>query len=78
MGRKAVRIELSPDEAPVLFEFLARFGESDRLEIADRAEVDSLRRLERALGSRLVEILEPNYDDLLARARERLREQMGD
>jgi hypothetical protein len=33
-----IRIELSTDEALVLFEFLHRYGDSDTLEVADQAE----------------------------------------
>ena len=47
----AVSLDFSEDEALVLFDFLTRYGESDRLEIADQAEQRVLWNL-RPIGRR--------------------------
>jgi hypothetical protein len=71
--RELVVLDLSADEALVLFEFLSRYGESERLETVDQAEQRALLRLCGKLESRLVEPFAPNYAELLAAARERVR-----
>ena len=69
----AVSLDLSEDEALVLFEFLTRYGESDRLEIADQAEQRALWNLCANLEKTLVEPFDPGYGELLVAARGRLR-----
>jgi len=71
---ESVRIELSPDEALVLSEFLARLGEKELPGLfEDPAEQDVLWTLEAALERTLVEILRPDYAELGTAGRNRLR-----
>lgn len=74
MEPKRVDLALSNDEALVFFEFLRRFLDTDRLIIEDQAEQQTLLRLQGMLESRLVEVLMPNYHELVQQARDRLRD----
>lgn len=69
-----VQIELTSDEALVLFELLSRYSDSESLVIEDQAEQRALWNLLCVLERQLVEPLRPEYVDLLQRARERLRD----
>ena len=69
-----VHLELTGDEALVLFEFLARFDDDDTLAIQDQAEERALWNLHCLLQKQLVEIFHPDYKALLAAARDRLRD----
>jgi hypothetical protein len=73
-----VSLDLTSDEALVLFEFVWRYTESDRLEVTDQAEQIALWKLCRHLEKALVEPFDPAYDELLAAARQRLRDLMDD
>jgi hypothetical protein len=66
--------QLTPDETLVLYEFLARYGESDSLETVDQAEQRALWNLHAILERQMVEILDPDYRNLVAAARQRLRD----
>lgn len=66
-----MHIELTNDEALVLFEFLARFQETDRLEFAHVSEFFALNTVRAALDG-LVEPLMPDYSSLLQDARQRV------
>lgn len=68
-----VQLELTGDEALVLFEFLSRFDEGS-LAIEDQAEERVLWDLHGRLQKRLAEIFNPDYKALLAAARGRLRD----
>jgi len=70
-----LQLELSSDEALVLFEFVSRFSESDRLAIADQAEARALWNLRCLLQKQLVEPFLPDYTLLLQRARDRVRDE---
>jgi hypothetical protein len=72
MGR--VRLDLTSDEALVLFEFLSRFNDSDKLSLEDPAEQRALEHLHCLLEKQLVEPIDPNYQELLRQARDRLRD----
>jgi len=74
MSEEKVMIELSQSEALVLFEFVSRFTDVERLEIADRAEERVLWNVCGRLEKILVEPFRENYDDLLAKARDEVRE----
>lgn len=67
-----MQIELTTDEALVLFEFLARFQETDRLEFAHVSEFLTLSTVRVALEDVLVEPLMSDYRSLLQSARERV------
>ncbi|MFZ5828459.1 MAG: hypothetical protein ACOY3P_00135 [Planctomycetota bacterium] len=69
-----VHLELTGDEALVLFDFLQRFDDEQTLAIRDQAEERALWNLHCLLQKQLVEIFCPNYDVLLAAARDRLRD----
>jgi hypothetical protein len=69
-----VCIELTADEALVLFDWLARFNQSDKSTFEDTAEQRVLFDLESKLESSLALAFEPNYKGLLADARDRLRD----
>jgi hypothetical protein len=72
--RETAGIELTEDEALVLFEWLSRFHETGRPEFEDQAEQRALWNLEAALEKSLEAVLDPRYRELLANARERLRD----
>jgi hypothetical protein len=67
-----VNITLSNDEALVLFEFLARFENTDEFTIKHSAEYLALLKVSAQLEKTLVEILKPNYLELLNSAREKI------
>ena len=69
-----MQIELTSDEALVLFELLSRYSASEALVIDDQAEQRALWNLFGALERQLVEPLRAEYSELLQRARERLRD----
>jgi len=70
-----VRLELTPDESLVLFEFLSRYSDTNALTIEDQAEERALLNLLCVLESHLVKPFCPEYHQLLQLARERLRDQ---
>jgi hypothetical protein len=63
---------LTPDQALVLFEWLAREDGKDALPTEHPAELQVLWDLEAQLERVLVEPFRPDYAELLAAARERL------
>jgi len=67
-----IQIELSSDEALVLFEVLSRFETSGKLEALDPAEECALWNAQSALESVLAEPLKEDYRELLRQAKERL------
>jgi hypothetical protein len=69
-----IRLELTADEALVLFEFLARFDDKETLSIEDQAEERALWNVHCLLQKQLVEIFDPNYKALVKAARDRLRD----
>ena len=71
-----VVIELSRAHALVLFEFLSRFSDDNKLEIRDRAEERVLWDMCCDLEKALVEPLRPDYSDLLQRARDSVRDKI--
>jgi hypothetical protein len=70
----AVTIQLTPDEALVVFDWLSRFNESGDGTFHDQAEQRVLWDIEGALESNLVAPLDPQYERLLAQARGRVRD----
>ena len=75
MSQAPVTLQLSADEALVLFEFLGRFSTQEVLRIEDQAEERALWNLECLLEEQLVEPFSADYATSLAAARERLRDQ---
>jgi hypothetical protein len=73
-----IGLQLSADEALVLFELLSRFEENDTFMIADPTESHALSRLLAQLEKRLVTPFDPRYAAFLAAAQARLRALYGD
>jgi hypothetical protein len=69
-----IQINLSKDEAIVLFEFLSRFSERNVLEIADQSEERVLLNVFCDLEKTLVEPFAANYIETLKKSRERIRD----
>jgi hypothetical protein len=67
-----VTIELSADEALVLFELLARFDETERLQLRSNAEFVALCRVQAQLEKALVLPFDPKYREFLEQARARV------
>jgi len=71
-----INITLSNDEALVLFDLLAR-GTCEQLPFADQAEQRVLWDVEAMLERELVEPMRADYAQLLASARERVRDKLS-
>ncbi|MDQ3747778.1 MAG: hypothetical protein M3367_02010 [Acidobacteriota bacterium] len=69
-----IQICLSKDEAIILFEFLSRFSEKEVLEIADQSEERVLLNVLCDLEKTLVEPFVANYQKILKKSRERIRD----
>jgi len=67
-----MRIELSNDEALVLFELIARFEVQDAPPWSEPGEKQVIGRIEGQLEKALVEPFKPNYNKLVEQARHRL------
>jgi hypothetical protein len=73
-----VTVSLSSDEALVLFELLHRWEDADTIDpVLLPGERTALWSLSNALERVLTQSFAPNYDELLAGARARLREVGG-
>lgn len=72
-----VNLTLSRDEAVVLFEWLHRFNSKEGHRFEDQAEQRVLWNLEASLESTLVEPFKPEYREILATARSRVRDPIG-
>ena len=70
----AVTLQLTGDEALLLFEFLQRFSETEKLVIADQAEERALWNVCCVLEKCLSESFNKDYALLLEQARARLRD----
>ena len=75
---KSIDLKLSQDEAFVLFEWLASGDENGGRAMIGSAEERVLWRIEAQLESRLVEPFDPDYENLVAGARQRLLGEEGD
>lgn len=80
MKKDKVQLALSRDEAIVLYEWIARFNETGSADFQDQAEQRVLWDIEAMLESVLVEPLAPNFEEALAKAREKgvTRHERGD
>jgi hypothetical protein len=79
LDAQKIELQLSRSEALVLFEWLTRESDPDltTLKFEDPIEERVLWRLEGKLEKALlVEILDPDYRELLAKARDRVRENL--
>lgn len=67
-------LDLSADEALVLFEFLSRWDETGTFDLVDQAEQRVLWDVLAGLEGQLTEPFSPDYGALVAAARTRLRD----
>lgn len=74
---KNYTLEISEDEALVLFDFFARFDETDDLKIENPAEYAALARLSAQIDKTTAAMFDPAYETLLADARRRLSDRVG-
>jgi len=68
-----MKLELTQEEALVLFEWLARLDEQDAFPCEDAAEQQVLWNLHGQLERALIEPFQKNYRDLVEQARSRVR-----
>jgi hypothetical protein len=68
----SISIQLTQDEALVLFEYFARFAEKDEWCLRHNAEFCAFSRIAGVLESALVAPFQPDYADQLERSRERV------
>ena len=69
-----VEIKLTKDEALVLFDFVSRFSNDDKLSVQDQAEERALWNLTCILEKQLVEPFSPEWDKIIEAAKNRLRD----
>ena len=74
MANENINLELSREEALVLFEWISRFNKSESSSFEDQAEQRILWDLEAMLESKLFEPFDANYPEMLARARAKVRD----
>lgn len=72
-----MKIELTNDQALVLFEWLARLDEQEALPVVDPAEEQVLWSLHGQLEKALSEPFRSNYRELVEQARERVKASFG-
>lgn len=75
MSKPKITLELSHDEALVLFDWLYRFDQSEHKTFEDQAEQRVLWNIEAMLESVLVEPFDVNYKELVEEARARVRDE---
>jgi hypothetical protein len=75
MQSTRVKLELTSDEALVLYDWLTRFNQRDDANFADQAEERVLYDLEAMLEKVLVAPLQSDYAELLAQARSKVRDE---
>jgi hypothetical protein len=75
MQSPRVKLELTSDEALVLYDWLTRFNQRDNADFADQAEERVLFDLEAMLEKVLVAPLQSDYAELLAQARSKVRDE---
>ncbi|MCD2424456.1 hypothetical protein LQ567_16875 [Niabella pedocola] len=74
-NERILLLQLSSDEAIVLLEWLINFNQKEHNELfEDQAEKRALWNLEALLEKNVPEILNPDYLEILAKAREKLRD----
>ena len=75
MRSKKVKIELTSDEALVLYDWLTRFNQRADTDFADQAEERVLFDLEALLEKTLVAPLQSDYANALVQARSKVRDE---
>lgn len=74
MSEETITINLTREEALVLFELLTRFSEEGKLQIKDSSEERVLWNVQCLLEKTLTEPFQANYAELLMSARELVRD----
>ncbi len=74
--KEEIQINLSKDEAIILFEFLSRFSNEEVLEIVDQSEARVLWNILCDLEKDLVEPFSEKYAEILEKARENIRDEI--
>jgi hypothetical protein len=72
-NKQQYTLELSDKEALVLFEFLSRFGEAEKLSIEDTSERWVLSDILAILEKKMTEPLHPDYREILKKAQEEIK-----
>jgi hypothetical protein len=75
MALEKVNIELSYSEALILFEFLSRFRDNEKLDIKDQSEERVLWDTLAILETKLTDPFIPDYLDLLDLVRKEVRDE---
>ncbi len=71
-----ISLTITKDEALVLFDFLARFNQTEHPDIfEDQAEQKTLWILEAQLEKQLVEPFKSDYKDIVNKARNKIRDE---
>ena len=78
MPAKKITIELTGEEALVLYDWLTRFTQRDDMHVTDQAEERVLFDLEAMLEQALVAPLQSDYASVLGHARDKVRDQRSD
>ena len=74
--KQIINLTLTKDEALVLFDFLARFNQTEHPDIfEDKAEQKTLWILEGQLEKQLVEPFRPDYKEIINEARNKIRDE---
>lgn len=74
--KEKIQINLNKYEAVILFEFLSRFSNEERLKIIDQSEERVLWNILCELEKTLAEPFEENYTKILETAREKTRDKI--
>lgn len=75
MSMEKKTIQVSRSEALVLFEFLSRYRENERLDIVDQSEERVLWDILADLETKLTEPFKSDYQELLEKARNEIRDE---
>ena len=67
-------LEITEDEAIVLFEFFERFGDTDKLEFEHPSEYIALMKVSGQIDKTTAAMFKTNYHELLSEARNRIAE----
>jgi len=75
MDKESIKLEITKDEALVLFEILSRYSDTDILSIEYQAEQRALWNLACVFEKTISEAFDPDYKKVLETARNRLQDE---
>jgi len=75
MKEESIKLEITKDEALVLFEMLSRYSDTDNLSIEHQSEQRALWNLTCVFEKTISEAFDVNYKKALQVARERLQDE---